>query len=231
MNMSTRIHTSVFATLLLGLTACVGGGGSGGNGGSGGSGGSGGDAGVQGGGGSGGSDAPVAQRQPGKDLTEATQADYARLCEEGLSRAGRISTRQFCTLIIVAIAEAQAADPENEDPPMTPDICNAAVADCVMQAEAEPAEMVNCDEVEVPDLPEHCAEVSLGDLETCGEESMAEAQRLAQQASCNRIGQLGLEDVQPNASCTRVQQLCPELSDDEDDTMGNSTEVPGVEVP
>ncbi len=172
-------------------------------------------------GGGGGSGTPITTSvSRSTPITEVTEANGTAFCQDVLRAVqSRIDERQLCTFLAIQ----QAADTGPDEIPTDAAACQMQVQECegFIGQFLTPAICTQGESEPMPELPEHCAQLTVGDLADCVGDGLDATAALGRGWTCNdvaRADELALDDADapaPSAACARIDEICPELNDDE----------------
>ncbi len=141
---------------------------------------------------------------PSKPASEATDAEAKQLCEwvKDQVEGQTPSEQQLCTLAGASLTRTEAD-------------CKAFVTQCLEQPDdAGPGdgEELSCEDVSKDDFGDDCT-ATVGEIEACYRDLIAQQKKFFQDTSCADAGKL--TEPEDPASCKKLATSCPEAFGDD----------------
>ena len=162
-----------------------------------------------------------------QSVADLSDADATKFCTWAAEKVSELvpTPEQVCTIYALSSGE--------------PDQCVTDRDACLAQTEGMPVEQEDVDPAEctanVAVALDNGCDVTIAELEACFNDALAQVQAIFDQISCDSGGGLPTEQPEQPASCTLIEQKCPDFAVDSDEGSsadpGGDGDYPGDDYP
>lgn len=141
-----------------------------------------------------------------KALSEVTDEEVTQLCEWSTDLVSDADAIRFGCYLAALLLSSDAEQCQ--------EVADQCIEEEEMEAEEEPADA--CAEVE--EFPPCAGEITVGQLEDCGEAGADQLRDVAQDISCDAVPD-DFADLESPAACAVIEEACPDLFEDDADVV------------